>query len=158
MGTLAPPRQDRVGSGPPPSQPESLGGDGRGWVDLVSARNDIEAHLLTGRLNEAGIETSTLVDRGYPGAFLYGGHNPWAQVAILVRRMDLEAARLVLAEIAFEGPPSPPPGPRDKVRRRRGVALWWALAIALALLFTGLGFAQSLERCEQAGLCRSSDR
>jgi hypothetical protein len=160
MRTIAPPNNGTTGFGhaePPPTLGGENGGGGRGWVELAWATDDIEAHLLVGRLTEAGIETNTIKDRGYPGAFLYGGHNPWAPVAILVRALQLEDARIVLAELAYQGPAAPPPRPPREEPKRKGRLLWWAAATALALLFTGLGLANSLERCEQAGLCEQSD-
>ena len=42
---------------PPPDVIDEVGGGhgGSGWVVLIKARHDIDAHLLTGRLAEAGI-------------------------------------------------------------------------------------------------------
>jgi hypothetical protein len=82
------------------------GGGGSRWVHLYRARNDIDAHLLVGRLEEAAIEASTLKDKTAPGAWLYGGSNPWAAVNVMVRSVQLEDARVVLAEIAYENPPA----------------------------------------------------
>ncbi len=86
----------RLQAPPPPAGTRSGGGGGSGWIQLVKAADDIEAHLLAGRLAEAGIEVQTLPDRAAPGAWLYGGSNPWAPVRVLVRRRQLEEARLVL--------------------------------------------------------------
>lgn len=115
---------------PPPPLSTQTGGDGSGWVELARARDDIDAHLLEGRLNEAGIETRSIKDRGAPGAWLYGGSNPWAPVTILVRRIQLEDAQVVLAEIALAAPDAREPGAPES----RGLPLtWWLVALALAL-------------------------
>jgi hypothetical protein len=145
-----------------PRVPLSLnaGGGGRGWVELLRATDDIEAHLLTGRLGEAGIDTMSVPDRSAPGAWLYGGSNPWAPVAILVRRIQLEDARLVLAEIswaapAFEQVPEP-----ERESRRSGALVWWAAAITLGVIFTSIGLlrtAQSLNGCEVPIICASGE-
>lgn len=115
---------------PPPEITESEGG-GSGWVELTRARDDIDAHLLEGRLNEAGIETRAIKDRLAPGAWLHGGSNPWAPVTILVRRFQLEDAQLVMAEISLAAPearvPSAPASPGLPLK-------WWLLAAALALV------------------------
>jgi hypothetical protein len=108
----------------PPRRLDDLnGGGGSGWVPLYKAANDIDAHLLIGRLHGMGIETRTLVDRGAPGAWLYGGLNPWAPVTVYVRGFQLEDARLVLAEVAWAAPaagrdsaPRRPPAPGEDSR------------------------------------------
>jgi hypothetical protein len=140
---------------PPPMVAEPGGGGGSEWVELIRAKNDIDAHLLTGRLNESGIETRAMTDRSAPGAWLYGGSNPWAPVIVLVRRLQLEDARLVLAEISLRGPEAPPPP------RRRGPGfpfplLWWIIALALGVIFTSLSVAataRSVGSCHLRILC-----
>lgn len=132
------------------------GGGGRGWVELTRARGDIEAHLLTGRLAATGIETSTVVDRSAPGTFLYGGHDPWAPVSVLVKRVQLDEARLVLAELAYEAPPMEPS--RRGGSSWRGAMAWWSAAIALAVAFTVLGVVQMIERCERDPRCAPATR
>jgi hypothetical protein len=101
---------------------------------LVKAANNIEAHLLAGRLAEAGVETQTLPDRTAPGAWLYGGSNPWAPVTVLVRRRQLDDARLVLVEISWAGPAAEPR--LSDAQSRPVPLLWWATAVALGVLFT----------------------
>jgi len=131
----------RLQAPPPPAGTRSGGGGGSGWIQLVKAADDIEAHLLAGRLAEAGIEVQTLPDRAAPGAWLYGGSNPWAPVRVLVRRRQLDEARLVLAEISWSSPAAErgqPAPPRRPVR-----LLWWATAIALGILFTAAVLLQA---------------
>jgi len=135
------------------------GGGGSAWTKLVQASDDIEAHLVTGRLTEAGIETQTVKDRSGPGQWLYNGSNPWAPVTVLVRRLQLEDAQLVLAEVAFAAPSAEPEEPRP--RSRWGPVLWWSAAIGLGVLFTALGWVQAnepMERCSRPAGCEAPVR
>lgn len=126
-----------------PGAPDAFSnGGGSGWTSLVRARDDIDAHLLTGRLAEAGIETTTVKDRGRPGAWTCGGSDPWAPVTVLVRKLQLEDARLVLAELAFDAP-ALDPALASGAGGRKGWALWWGVALGLGLAFSALGLAQA---------------
>ncbi|HEU4480883.1 MAG TPA: hypothetical protein VFS18_03280, partial [Actinomycetota bacterium] len=152
----APVRPHRVGFGrpEPPETHVSDPGGGSGWVTLTRASNDIEAHLITGRLLEAGVGSSTVKDRTSPGAWLYVGSNPSDPVTILVRRLQLQEARLVLLELAYHGPDAVP-APTE-VPRWRATVVWWAAAIGLGLLFTGLGLVQAandIAECARSGAC-----
>ena len=91
----------RLAQPPPPTTLDRSGG-GSDWVILMRAANDIDAHLLCGRLKHAGVEYRGVKDRYAPGAWLIGGSNPWAPVVVYVKRFQLEDARIVLAEIAYE--------------------------------------------------------
>ena len=125
---------------PPPVFERPRGGGDSRWVLLVKADNDIDAHLLTGRLGEAGIESRAVKDRAAPGAWLYGGMNPWAPVTVYVRKFQFDDARLLLAEVAYGAPdaePSSESAPRWKVP-----FLWWATALALGLALTGIALSQ----------------
>jgi hypothetical protein len=127
-------------------------------VCLLRAPNDIEAHLLIGRLGEAGVEARLLRDRGAPGTWLYGGSNPWAPVSVMVRQRQLEDARMVLAEVSFEAPDHEPDatagGPGSDWRVP---VVWWATALTLGLLVTGAALAQvadaTFARCHVPILC-----
>lgn len=161
--TLAAPVRHRPshpsGNGPPPPSSDRDGG-GIGWVELTRTRNDIEAHLLTGRLNEAGVETSCIKDRGAPGAWLHGGSNPWAPVTVFVKKMQLDDARLVLAEISWAQPSiDPMQAPAlERAGGTRYALTWWVAAIALGLLFTFIALArtgQVLHSCELPLVCGS---
>ncbi|MDQ3645692.1 MAG: DUF2007 domain-containing protein [Actinomycetota bacterium] len=135
---------------PPPVETPARGG-GSGWVELIKAKHDIDAHLLAGRLMEAGVEVSTFKDRSSP-SWLYGGANPWAPVTILVRRFQLDDARLVLAEISFEAPAAE----QAPVEERSIPYIWWALALGLGVLLTATGLAQTqraIEVCDLPILC-----
>jgi hypothetical protein len=139
---------------PPPPVVTRGGGGGSGWVNLLKARNDIDAHLLAGRLAEAGVETRTVKDNGAPGAWLFGGWDPWAPVLVMVRRMQLSDAQVVLAEISWEGPAVAPEKSAASSRSWRGPALWWAAALALGIFFTALGLTQAdryLDTCTRSG-------
>jgi Putative prokaryotic signal transducing protein len=131
----------RLQTPPPPVSTFSEGGGGSGWIELIKAGDSIEAHLIAGRLTEAGVEVKILPDRAAPGAWLYGGSNPWAPVTVLVRRRQLEEARLVLAEVSWAAPPAErdrPPRPRRNVP-----LLWWVTAIALGILFFAVALLQA---------------
>jgi hypothetical protein len=143
-----------VDTPPPPVETGSDGG-GSDWIPLTRAANDIDAHLLEGRLNTAGIEVRSVKDRTGP-SWLLGGHDPWAPVSIWVRRFQYEDSRIVLAEVSFAGPAADrsvvdSPGWRPVV--------WWAVAIALGVAFTGVGLARSAEyidRCGFSSTCESA--
>jgi hypothetical protein len=142
---------------PPPTTTSGGGGDSR-WVPLCNAAGDIEAHLLVGRLEQANIETRCVRDRAAPGAWLYGGMNPWAPVTVYVRSHQLDDARLTLAEVAFTGPDAV----RSTAIRSRDLSLkWWATAILLGLVLSGLALAQlagSGGACQVPVLCEPGER
>ena len=122
---------------PPPPRVRLKGGDGAGWVLLCRAPSDIDAHLLTGRLAACGVETHRIADRAAGEAWLHNGASPWIPVDVWVRKHQLEDARIVLAEIAFDQPAHEPESP---VSRWRAPLAWWTTALALGLIFTGIGF------------------
>lgn len=126
---------------PPPEVDDHLGG-GSGWVLLTRCPNDIDAHLLTGRLADAGIETRSMTDRSTTPSWLFAGSNPWAPVVVMVRRIQYEDARLVLAEIAWEGPVATPVPERPHRGARRAL-VWWAIALMLGIFFTGVSLANA---------------
>jgi Putative prokaryotic signal transducing protein len=131
----------KLDSPPPPTM--SPGGGGGGWVDLARAENDIDAHLLVGRLTGAGIEARTVPDRAAPGAWLLGGSNPWAPVTILVRRWQLEDARLVLAEISFDAPAAQVDGEPGARGTKPVPIVWWATALALGVFFSVVALTEA---------------
>jgi Putative prokaryotic signal transducing protein len=143
--------QDTLDRPPPPTRLRR-GGGGSGWIELTRAANDIDAHLLVGRLTEAGIESTTMKDRSAPGAWLYGGSNPWAPVVIMVRRLQLEDARIVMAEIAFELPAREPHGEVKEAHPWRRLLVWWAAALALGALLTGISLMRTAEAFQRCGL------
>ena len=143
----------------PPVDPFPDGGGGSGWTKLLQAPNDIEAHLVIGRLAEAGIETQSMKDRSGP-SWLFNGSNPWAPVTVLVRKLQLEDAQLVLAEVAFAAPPAVEPEPQ-RHKSWWAPVLWWSAAIGLGILFTALGWVQTndaMESCRQPSGCEAPAR
>jgi hypothetical protein len=136
---------------PPPPVDASESGGGSDWVPLIDAKNDIDAHLLEGRLNEAGIEVRAVKDHSGP-SWLMNGSDPWGPVAILVRRFQYDDSRLVLAEVSFTAPDATRTEPR-----RTSPLLFWTVALALGLSLTGIGFARSLDHIERCGFTQPCD-
>ncbi|MEA2451795.1 MAG: putative prokaryotic signal transducing protein [Actinomycetota bacterium] len=137
---------------PPPPIITSDGGGGSDWIPLIKANNDIDAHLLEGRLNEAGIEVRAVHDHSGP-SWLMNGFDPWAPVAILVRRYQYDDSRIVLAEVSLAAPAA------VKLRAEHEgwtPAVWWTVAIALGLGLSGIGLARSvayIDRCRVSTTC-----
>lgn len=144
-----------VRAGLPPTLPD-IGetGGGSGWVKLTRARDDIDAHLLMGRLDAAGIESSGVRDISGPGAWMFGGANAGAPVTIMVKRLQYEDARLVLAEISLEGPSVEPPVAAPSGRSRLVPVVWWALAIGIGLLFTALSLVRMATARPEGAPCK----
>jgi hypothetical protein len=142
---------------PPPETKDRTGGGGSEWVELTRADNDIDAHLLAGRLAQEGIENRWVKDRSGYGAWMYGGSNPWAPVTILVQRFQLEDARMVLAEVSFDSPAVEPQHATDRPRHpRSGMVAWWVIALALGILFTAIALmqtARSMTPCPAGATC-----
>ena len=147
-----------IDSAPPDLHDEEIGGSGgSGWVVLIKARHDIDAHLLAGRLREAGIESRTMKDISAPGAWLYGGSNPWAPVSILVKKLDLDDARVVLAEISYEGPSADLLAEQAAERHSSFPIVWWVTALllgaAVSVLVLGQVTRWSPSGCQLPVLC-----
>lgn len=137
----------------PPDIVEHDGGGDRGWVELTTARNDIDAHLLTGRLAQLGIETRRVRDRSNQ-AWLYGGANPWGPVTVLVPRYQFEDARIALAELSFAAPAVEPPVARSTSRRQ--VVVFWSIAIILGTALSVIGLMRSADYLQYLEGCASS--
>lgn len=155
--TVTKPPPSSAGGFPPEAGPgPGGGGGGSGWVELARARNDIEAHLLAGRVAAAGVEVRLYKDRSAPGAWLYGGANPWAPAAILVMKRQLMEARIALAEMSFEAPSAETAIEVVPRRDWKPSVLWWAVALGLGLLMTGLALSRTpglVTRCDLPILC-----
>jgi Putative prokaryotic signal transducing protein len=152
----------RLAAPPPPVLPDvNFGGGGPGWVVLARARDDIDAHLLTGRLNESGIETLMVKDRSAQGSWMFiGGSNPWAPVTIMVRPLQLEDARVVLAEISWGAPAEEPHRESPPAKNWRVPFLWWATALGLGVLLSSLALAQaaqSFPACKALPFCSEAE-
>ena len=131
------------------------GGGDSGWVRLLTAANDIEAHLVAGRLSEAGVDARLVKDRSAPGAWLYGGSNPWAPATVMVRRVQLNDAHLVMAEVSFEGPAHTAVDGVNASGWRRPL-VFWSFALGLGILLTGVALARTagaVDRCDLPLLC-----
>ena len=70
------------------------------WEQATTANDDIDAQLLAGVLDDAGIETRLVKNRSGYGDYLFGGSNPHAPVAIHVRTSQLDAARQAIDDAA----------------------------------------------------------
>lgn len=154
--TVARPPLSGFGGGPPEARSGEDGGGGSGWVELVRAGNDIEGHLVAGRVAAAGVEARVVKDRSAPGAWLYGGANPWAPVMILVRKVQLMDARMALAEASFEAPAAEAPGRIAPARDWKTPLVWWSLALGLGILLTGVALSRTavaLGRCDLPLVC-----
>ncbi len=134
----------------PPAVVDESAGGGSNWVRLMTARGDIDAHLLEGRLNEAGIEVKVIKDHSGP-VWLFGGSDPWGPVAIWVRRFQYEDSRILLAELAYDSPSAV----KDTGPLGWSPTAWWAAAIGLGLLLTAIGFARSAEYIDRCGFTMS---
>jgi hypothetical protein len=113
-----------------------------GWVEIVDARDDIEAQLVLGTLREAGIEAQSLKTNSGPGAWLTGTQVPWTPVAILVPVDRAAEARELLSVDEDGGSRTEqivsPRAESDQMvaPRTRGRAwLVWLVAILLLLAF-----------------------
>ena len=134
----------------PPAVTDESAGGGSDWVRLMTARGDIDAHLLEGRLQAAGIEVRAIKDHTGP-VWLYGGSDPWGPVVIWVRRNQYEDSRIVLAELAFDAPAAV----KDSGPMGWSPTAWWVAAIGLGLILTGIGFARSAEYIDRCGFTMS---
>jgi hypothetical protein len=105
----------------PPLAPTGGGGGGR-WSRVVTAGDAIEAELIRGVLEYAGLPV--VLDRRdtSPFAWMYPGGNMHAPVAVLVPSTLLEAARLALLEANLLAPDAPEPirSPAPALRPRMG--------------------------------------
>jgi hypothetical protein len=111
---------------------------------------------MCGRLSFAGVDTTAVKDRSGP-SWLFGGSDQWAPVTIMVRKIQLNDARIVLAEIAFDQPAAAP-GIHSAIIHsdRRTAIVFWATAIALGALLTGVALAKTgaaMHNCDLPIIC-----
>lgn len=115
----------------PPPTIDDGGGGGGGWAWLVTARGRIDAELIKGLLEAAGVVPVALDARDpSPGAWMFPFGDMNAPVRVYVLRAQLESARLELLETGFALPEVPEPEPP----RRRGVSAWVLAIVALLIL------------------------
>jgi len=124
-----------------PPAPTDEGGGGGGWAWLLTARGIIEAELVRGVLESAGVIPVALDARDpSPGAWMFLSGNVNALVRVFVPASQLDSARLVLLEAGFEQPAPPPPVPAPpRAHRLSGRVIWLvitAVVIAIYLVAT----------------------
>ncbi|MGZ4127440.1 MAG: hypothetical protein ACXVEX_04775 [Actinomycetota bacterium] len=118
----------------------SEGGGGGGWAWLLTARGIIEAELVRGMLEAAGIVPVALDGSDpSPGAWMFLSGNVNALVRVFVPVSLLDAARLALLETGFREPDSAPPSPPPPVGAfsgRRVLLVITAIVIVIFLVAT----------------------
>lgn len=125
----------------------------------MTARDDIDAHLVSGLLTNAGIESMHVHD-ARASVWLYGGADPHSPVRVMVQRLYVDDARLVLAEQALDAAPYDPTAATTRedgrdARPKRSV-LWLTTAIALGAILVALIFVQLVRPiipCQLPVLC-----
>jgi len=127
------PRTPVIDHAPPATPPD--GGGGGGWAWLLTARGIIEAELVRGVLESAGIVPVALDGRDpSPGAWMFLSGNVNALVRVFVPASLLDAARLVLLEAGLEASEDRPGVPaRD--RRRSHVWVWLLITAVVIAIF-----------------------
>lgn len=129
-------RSDVVDAAPPIA--DQSGGGGGGWAWLVTARGIIEAELIKGVLESAGIVPVALDSRDpTPGAWMYMSGNVNRLVRVYVPASLLDRARLELLESGLSMPDAAEPEPR--VSRAVQLGGWRIVAIVAAALII-IGF------------------
>ncbi|TML76903.1 MAG: DUF2007 domain-containing protein [Actinobacteria bacterium] len=124
-----------------PPAPTDEGGGGGGWAWLLTARGIIEAELVRGVLESAGVLPVALDGRDpSPGAWMFLGGNVNALVRVFVPLAQLDSARLILLEAGFEQPEPPAPAPASARPPRLPRRMIWlvitAVVIAIFLIAT----------------------
>ncbi|HVL32771.1 MAG TPA: DUF2007 domain-containing protein [Actinomycetota bacterium] len=115
----------------PPPTITAEGGGGGGWALLLTARGIIEAELVKGVLEAAGVVPVVLDARDpSPGAWMFLSGNVNAPVRVYVPLSQLDQARLALLESGLGLEEEPKQAmPAEAVR---GPGVWtWALALVL---------------------------
>jgi hypothetical protein len=120
----------------PPAEVDR-GGGGGGWAWLLTAHGIIEAELVRGVLEWAGIVPVALDGRDpSPGAWMFLSGNVNALVRVFVPVSLLDAARLVLLETGFQAPdPSVETGPKPRAGRISGRSIWLIITAVVIAIF-----------------------
>jgi Putative prokaryotic signal transducing protein len=120
-----------------PPAPVDQGGGGGGWAWLLTARGIIEAELVRGVLESAGVIPVALDGRDpSPGAWMFLSGNVNALVRVFVPASQLDSARLVLLEAGFEQPAPPPPAPPPaRAHRLSGRLIWLVITAVVIAIF-----------------------
>ena|SRR5438270_6753360 len=120
-----------------PPAPTDEGGGGGGWAWLLTARGIIEAELVRGVLETAGVAPVALDGRDpSPSAWMFLGGNVNALVRVFVPLAQLDSARLILLEAGFEQPDPPPtlPAP-ERAHRLSSKAIWLVITAVVIVIF-----------------------
>ena len=120
----------------PPAVTDPTGGGG-GWAWLLTARGIIEAELVRGVLETAGIVPVALDGHdNSPGAWMFLSGNVNALVRVFVPASQLDSARLVLLETGFDAPEQPaPPPPARPGHRLSGRTIWLVITAVVIIIF-----------------------
>ena len=119
-----------------PPTPTDEGGGGGGWAWLLTARGIIEAELVRGVLESAGVVPVALDGRdSSPGAWMFLSGNVNALVRVFVPLAQLDSAKLILLEAGFEQPDQPPepPAPARAHRLSSKLILLAITAVVIAI-------------------------
>jgi len=120
----------------PPTVTNPSGGGG-GWAWLLTAHGIIEAELVRGVLETAGVVPVALDGRdSSPGAWMFLSGNVNALVRVFVPASQLDSARLILLETGFNAPEQPaPPPPAPAVHRLSGRSIWLVITAVVIIIF-----------------------
>jgi hypothetical protein len=120
-----------------PPRMDVHGGGGGGWAWLVTASGIIEAQLIRGVVEDAGV-TPVWLDTfdPSPGAWMFMSGDPNAPVPIFVPLAMLDTARIALMESGFApgDPDDAEPEPSERAARAPTWTGWWRIGIALAVI------------------------
>ena len=121
----------------PPVPTDHGGGGGGGWAWLLTAHGIIEAELVRGVLESAGVIPVALDGRDpSPGAWMFLGGNVNALVRVFVPLAQLDSARLVLLEAGFEQPdPAPAAIVPARAPRFHSRAIWLVITAVVIAIF-----------------------
>jgi hypothetical protein len=120
-----------------PPAPTDEGGGGGGWAWLLTARGIIEAELVRGVLESAGVVPVALDGRDpSPGAWMFLSGNVNALVRVFVPLAQLDSAKLILLEAGLEQPePQPAPPAPARTSRFHSRAIWLAVTALVIVIF-----------------------
>jgi hypothetical protein len=120
----------------PPARTDD-GGGGGGWAWLLTARGIIEAELVRGVLESAGVIPVALDGRDpSPGAWMFLSGNVNALVRVFVPLAQLDNARLVLLEAGFQQPEQPASAPPPvRAPRFHSRAIWLVITAVVIAIF-----------------------
>ena len=113
------------------------------WVEVAFAQSEYEAGLIVGKLEEAGIEATSVTSSAAPGAWMTGSQPMWVPSNVLVPPDRAAEAREVLASAAEQEEWDTEEGEEAGIlagSQRRSGWYWVTVLIVGALL---LGLVQS---------------